>query len=85
MVPFQGSGGIVGSILGRLFGMKPWNVFLAITIGAVSGCVLIAYFADYIRSVFVQNFIVGLIILIILVIIGIMIWIYKNSKKPSTS
>ena len=32
MVPFQGSGGLVGSILGRLIGMKPRNTFLAITI-----------------------------------------------------
>jgi len=31
MVPFQGSGGLVGSILGRLIGMKPWITFFAIT------------------------------------------------------
>lgn len=46
MVPFQGSGGLVGSIVGRLIGMKPWNTFLAITIGAVIGCLLIAMFAQ---------------------------------------
>jgi len=45
MVPFQGSGGLVGSIVGRLIGMKPWNTFYAISIGAVTGCLLIAIFS----------------------------------------
>ncbi|HDM67005.1 MAG TPA: hypothetical protein ENG62_01285, partial [Thermoplasmatales archaeon] len=44
MVPFQGSGGLVGSILGRLIGMTPLNTFLAITTGSITGCLLIAYF-----------------------------------------
>ncbi len=82
MVPFQGSGGVVGTIVGRLIGMKPFNTFLAISIGAVLGCILVAYFADVILSVFVTNFLLGLLILIILVVIGIMIYIYmKNHKK----
>jgi len=82
MVPFQGSGGVVGTIVGRLIGMKPVNTFLAISIGAVLGCILVAYFADVILSVFVTNFLLGLLILIILVVIGIMIYIYrKNHKK----
>ena len=46
MVPFQGSGGLVASIVGRLIGMKSWNTFLAITIGAIVGCLLIALFAQ---------------------------------------
>ena len=43
MVPFQGSGGLVGSIVGRLIGMKPINTFLAISIGAIIGCLMIAF------------------------------------------
>jgi uncharacterized membrane protein len=81
MVPFQGSGGLVGSIIGRLIGMKPVNTFLAISIGAILGCTLIAYFADAILSVFVTNFLQGLLILIILIVIGIMIYIYKKNHK----
>ena len=81
MVPFQGSGGMVGSILGRLFGMKPVNTFCAISIGAVVGCLLIAYFADAILSVFVKNFLFGLLIIIIILVIGIMIWIYKKNNN----
>lgn len=80
IVPFQGSGGLVGSIVGRLIGMKPINTFYAITIGAISGTVLIAYFADAIFSVFIKNILIGLLILIIILVIGLMIFIYKRSK-----
>ncbi len=82
MVPFQGSGGLVGSIIGRLIGMKPYNTFLAISIGAIVGSLLIAYFANAILSVFIKNFLYGMLILIILLIIGIMIVIYKRNKRP---
>ena len=81
MVPFQGSGGLVGSIIGRLIGMKPWNTFFAITIGAITGTLLIAYFADAILSVFVKNFLIGVLIVIIILVIGLMILMYKRSKN----
>ena len=81
MVPFQGSGGLVGSIVGRLIGMKPLNTFFAITVGAITGCLLIAYFADAILSVFVKNFLIGLMILIIILIIGIMVLIYRRNRN----
>ena len=81
MVPFQGSGGMVGSIVGRLIGMKPLNTFFAITIGAIFGCVTLAFFADAILSVFIKNFLLGLMIIIILLIIVIMIFIYKKTKN----
>ena len=81
MVPFQGSGGLVGSILGRLFGMKPWNTFIAISIGAIVGCTLIAYFTNAILSIFETSFLQGLIVLIVVLIFGIMIFIYRKNKK----
>jgi uncharacterized membrane protein len=81
MVPFQGSGGLVGSIVGRLIGMKPMNTFLAITVGAVIGCTFIAFFSDIVFSVFFQNFLLGILILIILIVIGIMIVMYRRNKN----
>jgi uncharacterized membrane protein len=80
MVPFQGSGGLVGSIVGRFIGMKPINTFLAICTGAVIGCTLIAFFSNAIFSLFIQDILLALMILIILIIMGIMILIYKKSK-----
>jgi len=86
MVPFQGSGGLVGSIVGRLFGMKPWTTFCAISIGAVTGCLLIAYFSDIIIENFVvKNFMLGLLVLIIVIVVIIMILITRKNKKKSKS
>lgn len=82
MVPFQGSGGLVGSILGRLIGMNPWSTLVSITLGAVIGCTLLAYFANSIRSIFLQNVLVGILILVVLIIFGTMIFVYrKNMEK----
>jgi len=81
MVPFQGSGGLVGTIVGRFMGMKPWNTFLAITTGSLIGCTLIAYFAESLKAVFIQDFFIGILLLILVIIIGVMIWVYVRSKK----
>jgi len=85
MVPFQGSGALVGSIIGRLIGMKPINTFLAITVGALVGCVMIAFFADAILSVFITNFLMGMLIIIILLVVAFMVLILKNNKKKNKS
>jgi uncharacterized membrane protein len=85
MVPFQGSGGLVGSIVGRFIGMKPINTFLAITVGAVVGCSLIAFFSDIIFSIFFQDILLALLFLIIIIIIAIMLWIYQKNKKKKNN
>jgi uncharacterized membrane protein len=81
MVPFQGSGGLVGSIIGRLFGMKPWNIFFAISSGSIFGCLLIAYFSDIILSILFRNFLLGLLIIIIIITLFIMYFAYKRLNK----
>ncbi len=81
MVPFQGSGGLVGSIVGRLIGMKPVHTFIAISIGAVTGCLLIAFFSDLILSFVVKNVLIGFLVLIVILVIGLMFWISRKNKK----
>ncbi len=81
MVPFQGSGGLVGSIIGRLIGMKPWNTVIAISTGSIIGCTLIAYFADTIIELFEENFLQGIPIIIVIIVIGIMFYFYKKNPK----
>ncbi len=85
IIPFQGSGGLVGSIVGRLIGMKPFNTFLAISIGAILGCVLIAYFTDLILKIFKMNLMQGLLILVLILISAIMIYIYRKNNKNDDS
>jgi uncharacterized membrane protein len=48
MVPILGSGGVRGSIAGRLLGMEPRRIFLAILAGAIIGCFAIAVSSSYI-------------------------------------
>lgn len=46
MIPVFGSGGIRGSVIGRLLGMERETVFAAIFVGAVAGSLLMAFFSD---------------------------------------
>ena len=81
MVPFQGSGGLVGSIVGRLIGMKPWNTFFAISIGAVVGCLLIALFASAFLIFAEINTLLTFILVTIIVVIIIVYYLIKKRQK----
>jgi len=82
MIPFQGSGGLVGSIVGRLIGMKPWNTFLAITIGAVIGCLLIASFAHvFLIFAEINTWLTLTLIAVIVLIIVVYFVVKKRNKK----
>lgn len=80
MIPFQGSGGLVGSIVGRLIGMKPRNTFFAITIGAVIGCLLIAAFAQTFLVFAEINTMLTIILVAIIVIVVILYFLVKRKK-----
>jgi uncharacterized membrane protein len=85
MVPFQGSGGLVGSILGRLFGMKPWNTFFAISLGAIIGCLLIAFFAKtFLIFAEINTQLTLALILIIALLIILYIVLKRWVKKENT-
>jgi uncharacterized membrane protein len=76
--PFQGSGGVGTSILGRIVGMNKYKVVVAITIGAVSGCLFIAYFSNYILDIFATDIFQGLkIVLVAAIICVILYFAYK--------
>jgi uncharacterized membrane protein len=77
IIPFQGSGGFFASVVGRLFGMRPWNVFVAIVIGSFLSTFLVAYFTDVIFSLFIGNVLLGflIVILIFLIIYMVIYWL----------
>ena len=81
MIPFQGSGGLVGSIVGRLIGMKPLNAFLAISFGAVIGCLLIATFSHVFLIFAGINSTLTLILIGIIVIAIIAYIVIKKRRK----
>ena len=55
MVPVLGSGGVRGSIAGKLLGMNTLLVFLAILAGALIGCFAIALGSDTILAYLCSN------------------------------
>ncbi|MFO7677631.1 MAG: small multi-drug export protein [Thermoplasmatota archaeon] len=83
MFPFQGSGGLVGSVVGRLFGMKPWNVFYAISIGSVTGCLLIAMFSTAFLIFTKINTVLTISIVLIIVAIIVIIYLYKTKLRKN--
>ncbi len=81
MFPFQGSGGVGASIVGRAIGMNPYKIWAAIIIGAVSGCLLIAFAANTFFSVFMLNPIFGILILAVIVIIAFVLILRKRRRN----
>jgi uncharacterized membrane protein len=81
MVPFQGSGGFFGSLVGRLIGMKPLNVWYAVIIGSLASCLMIAFFADMVLNILRSNWVMGVFILVILAIIVVMIVAYRKNQN----
>lgn len=85
MIPFQGSGGMVGSIVGRLIGMTPWNTFFAISTGAIIGCLLIATFAKAFLIFAEINTTLTLILIAIIASLIIIYYIIKRQRKKKNS
>lgn len=86
MFPLQGSGGVGASIVGRAIGMNPYRVWYAVIIGALSGCLIIAYSSNTIISILksVGPFQIIIVILGIIFIISI-ISMYKKWKTSDNN
>jgi hypothetical protein len=88
VVPFQGSGGVGGSVMGRVVGMKPWRVFLAISTGAIMGCLTIGYIAKTLGDALFDNLktteakVIGTIVVIVVILsFYLALRRYKAKKK----
>lgn len=82
VIPFQGSGAVGGTIMGRALGMKPPKVWAAVIVGAFIGCFTIAFAVhqglDVASEVGYLNFI---LLLMALVVIGGLAWIFKHWEE----
>lgn len=85
MFPFQGSGGVGGSVLGRVIGMRPMRVFQAITAGAVIGTITIGYITVTVGSALFASLrtteakVIGVVIFIaVITVFGVL---YNRNKK----
>jgi len=79
MFPFQGSGAVGATIVGRMLGMDPKKVWYAVIIGAIVGCLIIAY-----TSAFAITFLLGIGLayaLLSIALVVIFLYIVYNYDK----
>jgi len=86
MFPLQGTGGIAGSLVGRMMGMDKFRVFISITVGALVGCFLIALGTEYIRELFMVDVRYGTAAIIIVIAVIVIAYFSSehNRKKLKT-
>lgn len=70
LIPFQGTGAIGASIIGRIIGMNPWRVWVATLLGSILGCSLIAYGSEIVKILMELNpvFAIGFVVISVLAI-----------------
>jgi uncharacterized membrane protein len=82
MVPLQGSGGVGATLVGRMMGMSLGRVLAAITIGAFTGCALIALGSQAIWELILENPALGITVLSIIIAgVGILYLLYRYRLK----
>ncbi|MFP4609251.1 MAG: small multi-drug export protein [Candidatus Aenigmatarchaeota archaeon] len=81
--PFQGSGGVGASILGRVIGMNKYRAWLAIITGSFIGCFFIGVISYYIGGAIIRAFQSGIFTGIgaLVVVIVAFIFLYYFSKR----
>ncbi|MGA1848948.1 MAG: small multi-drug export protein [Thermoplasmatota archaeon] len=89
-VPFKGAGGVGGTILGRILGLKPYRVLLAVFIGSMIESIGYAYLADTMKDVLQDSIVfswfksINMIqIFIVIVMLGLLIYVLRNPKKAT--
>lgn len=86
MFPVHGSGGLVGTIIGRILGLNRWTVFGAVATGAIVGALWIAMLVQYVGEGIIDFFEGDVFLLIGIIVTAIILalvinFIWKNRKK----
>ena len=80
MFPLQGSGGIGATLVGRIMGLSPGKVLLAISIGSIIGCTIIALGAEVIKNLFLMNPALGIAVAVIVVAALLILYAYYRMR-----
>jgi uncharacterized membrane protein len=83
MFPLQGSGGIGGTLVGRMMGLSPGKVIGAIAIGALAGCTIIAIGAEAIKELFLKNPVLGSAVAVSVVAVFGLVYILYRMKMQA--
>jgi hypothetical protein len=83
MIPFQGSGGITASIVGRSIGMRASYVISAVGVGALISGFVIAVVADRGWNAIRENLLLGLVYILVVILVTLLIYnlIKKRQRK----
>lgn len=68
-IPFHGTGATTSAIIGRAIGIQPLKVFVAITIGSVTGASFVVLFSNAFRIVFGKEILLALGLFLMTVIL----------------
>jgi len=80
IIPFQGTGAISASIVGRIIGMDPWRVWFATIIGSLISCTLMAYGSELVKVIIGINPILA-VVFVLGIIYGILLFIEALKKN----
>ncbi|WP_048152155.1 small multi-drug export protein [Methanolacinia paynteri] len=81
MIPMQGTGGIATPIVGRMIGIPPLQIILAVIAGALSGCFLIALGSEFLKDLLVYNLSLGIIVIIAIAVCAAAAWFLWKRKQ----
>ncbi len=82
--PFQGSGGVGASILGRIIGLKKFHAWVAIIIGSLVGCFMLGilshYMGEAVADAFERNIWAGIGSLVIIIVVFIFFYYIAKTR-----
>ncbi|MFQ6012851.1 MAG: small multi-drug export protein [Thermoplasmata archaeon] len=81
IVPFQGSGAVSATILGKMSGMDAKKVWSAIILGAFAGTFMVAYSFNLVLTAFRSNFLLG--VAVVLVVVAVALFFYLRWKRET--
>ena len=84
MVPFQGSGGVTASIIGRAVGMRVKYLVSAVAVGALVSGVVIALVGSIIVDLLRDNIVTGVIAILVVVGALVGLYLYRRHRRGRT-
>lgn len=79
IVPFQGSGAVSATIIGKMGGMEAKKVWAAIIVGALAGTFMVAYSFNLLIEAFRSDFLLG--ITAVATVTAVVAILYMRSRK----
>jgi len=91
-LPVQMSGGLVGSVFGRLLGIQPWKVFAAVSLGSCLGAIPFGIVSALIPEAELRGLVAWwgslsvlqiLGIVLVLLFVLVLVWIYLRGRAKN--